>query len=167
MKKPSVGIVYRYCRCEAPDPNWIKWLNHEPHILELVKRVASGCLALDIRTIKDDRNTDFVLIRGSRQLTTLRVAPQTNFDSEAGRFTKLRSIQHCHRSSRFSVDAHRYSAVGSCTEEDELRSVPASIHNLGKQHRKRRRLARIRYGESRQQKAVTLIHQRPQRESRE
>jgi hypothetical protein len=63
---PEVAMVYRFCGCKEGDPNWIRWLNRDPQIFELIKRVDSERSALDITTIRDERKTDFVLIRKSQ-----------------------------------------------------------------------------------------------------
>ena len=63
----EAAIVYRFCGCKEGDPNWIRWLNRDPPIVEFIRRVDSEHSSLDIKTIRDGRKTDFVLIRKSRK----------------------------------------------------------------------------------------------------
>jgi hypothetical protein len=66
-KNSEAAIVYRFCGCKEGDPNWIRWLNRDPQIFELIKRIDSERSTLDIKTIRDGRNTDFVLIRNPQK----------------------------------------------------------------------------------------------------
>jgi len=59
----EVAIVYRSCGHKEESAKWISWLNHEPQIFELIKRVDSETPRLDIQIISDERAADFVLIR--------------------------------------------------------------------------------------------------------
>jgi hypothetical protein len=63
---PEVGMVYRFCGCKEGDQNWIRWLNRDPQIFELIKRVEAEDSTLDVRTIRDERETRFVVIRKPR-----------------------------------------------------------------------------------------------------
>ena len=64
LKEDSeVAMVYRLCGHKEESTKWISWLNHEPQIFELIKRVDSENSGLDIQVISDERATDFVLIR--------------------------------------------------------------------------------------------------------
>jgi len=59
----EVAIVYRSCGHKEESAKWIGWLNHEPQIFELIKRVDSEIPKLDIQIISDERAADFVLIK--------------------------------------------------------------------------------------------------------
>ncbi len=60
---PKMGMVYRFCGCKEGDQDWIRWLNRDPQIFDLMKRLESESATLDIDTIKDERETRFVIVR--------------------------------------------------------------------------------------------------------
>jgi hypothetical protein len=62
---PQIGIAYRYCRCREADPGWLSWLNREPQINEFIKRLEAERAALNVISIKDDRQTEFFIISQS------------------------------------------------------------------------------------------------------
>jgi hypothetical protein len=59
---PGIGIAYRYCRCKEGDPSWLSWMNREPQINEFIKRLEVERATLNVMSIKDDRQTEFVII---------------------------------------------------------------------------------------------------------
>ncbi|MBN1570061.1 MAG: hypothetical protein JXA73_19615 [Acidobacteria bacterium] len=69
-KDPETAIVYRLCGCKEGDPNWISWLNHDPQIYALIRSVESQRSSLDLKTIRDSRRTEFVVIRKAQTVTS-------------------------------------------------------------------------------------------------
>jgi hypothetical protein len=61
----ETAMVYRFCGCKEGSRDWIRWLNREPQIFDLIERVDWERSAFDIKTVRDNRATDFVLIRKS------------------------------------------------------------------------------------------------------
>jgi hypothetical protein len=62
---PGIGIAYRYCSCMEGDPSWLSWMNREPQIYEFIKRLEVERATLNVMSIKDDRQTEFVVISQS------------------------------------------------------------------------------------------------------
>jgi hypothetical protein len=60
---PELAMVYRLCSDEGESAERVSWLNHEPGIYELIKRVESEKPGLDVQMISDERGTDYVLVR--------------------------------------------------------------------------------------------------------
>jgi hypothetical protein len=63
---PQAGITYRYCGNKDWDPNWIRWLNREPQIFDLMRRLQLEGSALNVVRRGDNRQTEFSLITANR-----------------------------------------------------------------------------------------------------
>ncbi len=62
-KNPGAAIVYRFCEDKSLESRWIEWLNREPQIFDLMKRVELEGDKLSTARHRDKRHTEFVLIR--------------------------------------------------------------------------------------------------------
>jgi hypothetical protein len=60
---PEAAVVYRYCRDKSVETQWIQWLNREPEIYQLFRKLESEEGNVSLVRCVDARQTEFVLIR--------------------------------------------------------------------------------------------------------
>ncbi len=82
---PEAAIAYRYCGDKSVEPDWIQWLNREPGISEVIGKVKSEAENLTVTRDRDDRQTEFVLIRRNRRAAARPTPPAKTETPGVGR----------------------------------------------------------------------------------
>ncbi len=59
---PEAAIACRYCGSNDWDPSWIRWLNREPQIFDIMRRLETEGSTLNVVHRRDSRQTEFLLI---------------------------------------------------------------------------------------------------------
>jgi hypothetical protein len=59
---PKAAIACRYCGNNDWDPSWIRWLNREPQIFDIMRRLETEGSTLNVVHRRDSRQTEFLLI---------------------------------------------------------------------------------------------------------
>jgi hypothetical protein len=63
---PKAAIACRYCGNNDWDPSWIRWLNREPQIFDIMRRLEIEGSTLTVVRSRDSRQTEFLLITANR-----------------------------------------------------------------------------------------------------
>ncbi len=62
-RNPEAAIAYRFCSDKTVESAWIGWLNREPQIFDLIKRLKLEGDKVSETRHYDNRQTEFVLVR--------------------------------------------------------------------------------------------------------